>query len=165
MRSWERLPFTQWTDVQRTERFICLEPRSGYRMVLPENDGYTIHLSPDANDDVLGLALFDALDRSRFIWPDDEPEFFEWQRYVKCDRDWEKEIMQRYRYKTKRDLHKTMNWCRVERSQGKLSFKPHKRDKPGFWTGLPAEKTIIVPANQDTTAFGAALRTALDYCE
>ncbi len=165
MRSWERLPFTQWADIQRTERFICVEPRSGYSMILPENDGYTIHLPHDASDEALGRALLEALDRSRFIWPADEPEFFEWQRYVKCDRHWEKETMRRYSYKTRRDLYKNMNWCRAERSEGKLSIKPHRRDQPGLWTDVPPEKIVVVPASQNVATLGAALRLALSRCE
>ena len=61
MRSWERLPFTQWADIQRTNRFIGVEPRSGYRTVLPNNDDYTIHLPSEANDEELGRALLEAL--------------------------------------------------------------------------------------------------------
>jgi hypothetical protein len=82
MKSVERLPFAQWADVKRTERFICVEPLSGYRMIQREDEGYVIYLPPDATDDALGQALLEALDKSRFIWPRDEPEFFEADRYM-----------------------------------------------------------------------------------
>jgi hypothetical protein len=78
MNARERLPFTQWADTNRTDRFICVRPKSGYRMVQPEDDGYVIYLPPDATDQTLGRALLKALDPSRFIWPCDEPEFFKW---------------------------------------------------------------------------------------
>ena len=78
MKPTDRLPFTQWADVNRTDRFICVRPKSGYSMIQPEDDGYVIYLPPDATDQTLGRALLKALDPSRFIWPCDEPEFFKW---------------------------------------------------------------------------------------
>jgi hypothetical protein len=50
MTSKERLPFTQWADIHRTEKFISVEPLSGYRQALREDEGYVIYLPPDASD-------------------------------------------------------------------------------------------------------------------
>jgi hypothetical protein len=50
MTSTERLPFTQWADIHRTEKFISVEPLSGYRQALREDEGYVIYLPPDASD-------------------------------------------------------------------------------------------------------------------
>ena len=66
--------------------------------------------------------------------------------------------MRRYDYKTKRDAYKNTDWCRAKRSEGKISMTPHKRDKPEYFTGLPAEKTVIIPETRDAAAAGAALR-------
>jgi contact-dependent growth inhibition (CDI) system CdiI-like immunity protein len=165
MKSKERLPFAQWAEIHRTDRFISVEPLSGYSMVQREDDAYVIYLAPNAADDALGRALLEALGRSRFIWPRDEREFFEWPRYMRCYRNWQKDFMRRYGYKTKRDAYRNMDWCRVERSEGKISIQPHKRDKPEYWTDLPADRTVVIPATTDAAAAGAALRLALDRCE
>lgn len=165
MSSTERLPFRQWADVHRTERFISIQPKSGYRRALPENEGYVIYLAGDASDDLLGRSLLEALDRSRFIWPADEPEFFEWQRFTRCSRTWQQDFMQRYGYKTKRDAYKNMDWCRAERSEGKISIQPHERDKPEFFRDLQADRTVDIPETRDAATAGAALRLALDRCE
>jgi len=158
MKPTEVLPFRQCSDISRTERFICVQPLSGYRMIQPEDDGYAIYLAPDASDDALGRALLEALDWSRFIPPPDEPELFKWERYVQCHRNWQRDFMRRYDYKTKRDAYKNTDWCRAKRSEGKISMTPHKRDKPEYFTGLPAEKTVIIPETRDAAAAGAALR-------
>jgi hypothetical protein len=158
------LPFTQWADVSRTERFICVESLSGYRIIQPEDDGYVLYLTPDANQDTLGRAVLDALGRSRFIFPPD-PAFSEAERYMKCYHDWQKDFMQRYGYKTKRDAYRNMDWCRVKRSEGKISIQPHQRDKPEYFRDLPAERTVVLPATDDAETIGAALRLALDRCE
>jgi hypothetical protein len=165
MRSSEAFPFRQCADIHQTERFISVEPLSGYRMIQREDDGYIAYLLPGASNDALGRALLEALDRSRFIWPPDEPEFFEWQRYMQCYRNWQKDFMRRYGYKTKREAYKNMNWCRAKRSEEKISFEPHKREKPEYWSDLPDDMTVVVPATTDAAAVGAALRLALDRCE
>jgi len=165
MSSTERLPFTQWADIHRTERFISIQPKSGYRRALPEDELYVIYLPPDAGDDVLGRAVLEALDRSRFIWPADEPEFFEWQRFTQCSRNWQEDFMKRYGYKTKRDGYGNMDWCRAERSEAKISIRPHKRDKPEYFRDLPADRTITIPETRNAAAAGAAVRVALDRCE
>ena len=42
MKPTEVLPFRQCSDISRKERFICVQPLSGYRMIQPEDDGYAI---------------------------------------------------------------------------------------------------------------------------
>lgn len=158
------LPFTQWADVHRTPRFISVEPLSGYRIIQREDDGYVIYLEPNASDEALGRALLEVLTRSRYIFPPD-PAFSEAERYVQCYHNWQKDFMTRYGYKTKRDAYKNMDWCRVKRSEGKISIKPHQRDKPEYFFDLPPEKSVVIPATDDAVAVGAALRLALDRCE
>lgn len=135
-------------------------------MVVREDEGYIIYLPPDADDDALGAALLKALDKSRFILPDDDPALLKVERYRQCDRNWEKDFMRRYGYKTKRDAYKNMNWCRVKRCEGKVTIQPHhRRDKPGEWRWLPPEQHIVISETRDVAVVGAALRLALDRCE
>lgn len=164
MKSSERLPFTQWAEIARTERFTSIEPLSGYRIIQREDEGYVIYLPPDASDEMLGRALLEALDKSRFIWPPD-PEFSEAERYLRLHRNWQKDFMQRYGYKTKRDAYRNLDWCRAKRSEGNISIRPHKRDKPEYFSDLPPERDVVIPETQDAAAAGAALRLALDRCE
>jgi hypothetical protein len=165
MNSTKPVPFTQWAEVHRTERFVSLEPLSGYLMACRDDELCVTYLPPDATDDALGQALLEMLGRSRFIWPPDEPGFYKWQRYVGCYRNWQKDFMERYGYKNVRDAYKNLDWCRVARSEGKISIEPHKRDRPEYFRDLPPEKTVVIPATSDPGAIGAAMRLALDRCE
>jgi hypothetical protein len=124
-----------------------------------------IYLAPDATDEKLGRALLECLDKSRFIWPPDEPQFFDADRIMRCYRNQQKDFMCRYGCKTKRDAYKNMDWCRAKRSEGKISVQPHKRDKPEYWRDLPPDSNVVIPATTDAAAAGAALRLALDRCE
>jgi hypothetical protein len=134
-------------------------------MVQPEDENHAVYLPPDATEEALGQALLEALDKSRFIWPPDEPEFLKSERYMRLYRERQSDFMHRYGYKTKRDAYKNMDWCRTERSEGKISIQPHKRDKPEYFTNLPAERTVVIPETRDAVTAGAALRLALDRCE
>jgi hypothetical protein len=138
---------------------------SGYSMIQPEDDSYVIYLPPGAGDATLGRVLLEALDRSRFIWPRDEPEFFKWQRYEQCYENWQKDFMRRYGYKTKREAYKNMDWCRAKRSEGKIWIRPHQRDKPEYFRILPAHRTVVILETRDAATAGAALRVALNRCE
>ncbi len=165
MTSTDRLPFAQWADIHRTDRFLSVEPLSGYGRTLREDEGYVIYLARDTADEELGRALFECLDKSRFIWPPDEPQFFKWPRYMQLYRNWQQDVMRRYGYKTKRDAYRAMDWCRAKRSEGKISIQPHERDKPEYRRDLPPDKTVVIAATTDAAAAGAALRLALDRCE
>ncbi|MFZ1964846.1 MAG: contact-dependent growth inhibition system immunity protein [Roseiarcus sp.] len=165
MTSTDRLPFAQWADINRTDRGISVEPLSGYRIIQRDDEGYVIYLAPDATDEELGRALLECLEKSRFIWPPDESQFFEWPRYTQLYRNWQQDFMRRYGYKTKREAYKNMDWCRAERSEGKISIQPHKRLKTEQWKWLSPDSNVVIPATTDAAAAGAALRLALDRCE
>ena len=165
MRPSKLLPFTQWADISRTNKFVCAEPMSGYRMIQPDDNNHVTYLPPDATDEALGRALLEALGKSRFIWPPDEPEFFKWERYMARRREREEDFIRRYHYKTRRELYKTMNWCRAKRSEGTISIVPHDRDaKPGNWKWLAPDMTVVIPATTVAIEAGAALKLALDRC-
>jgi hypothetical protein len=162
----ERLPFAQWADIHRTDRFISVEPLSGYRRSLREDEGYVVYLAPDTSNELLGQALFDGFSKSRFIWPPDEREFFKAERYMQALSKWQEDFMRRYGYKTKRDAYKNMSWCKAKRSEGAISIQPHRRDdKPEYWVWLPPSENVVIPVTNDPAVAGAALRLALDRCE
>jgi contact-dependent growth inhibition (CDI) system CdiI-like immunity protein len=165
MSSTERVPFTQWADDHRTERLFSIEPLSGYRTAYREDEGHVIYLPPDASDDALGQALLEALDRSRFIWPGDEPDFFKPERYRQRYRSWQRDFMRRYAYRNKHEAYKNMDWCRAKRSEGRISIARRMRDRPEYFRNLPVDRTIAIPETWDGATAGAVLRLALDRCE
>jgi hypothetical protein len=164
MRSWEPVPFRQCADIHQTDRFTSVESLSGYRNFYREDNCSAEYLDPVAGDDRLALAVLEALEKSRFISPTDDRNFFKSERYVRCYRDWQIDFMRRYRYKTKREAYENLKWCRVERSEGRISMRPHQRDKPQYFLDLP-KQIVVLAATRDTAVLGAALRLALDRCK
>ena len=160
------VPFAQWAAIHATEKFLLINPMSGYRRQLPEDEPHSVYLEPDAVDTTLGDAVLEALNISRFIHPHTERAFFKMDRILAADKRWHQDFMRRYGYKTKRDAYKTMRYCFAERSEGNISIQPHKRDvKPALWWDLPADKTVVIPETDDPNIIGAATRLALSHCE
>jgi hypothetical protein len=123
------------------------------------------YLEPAAGDERIACAVLRALEKSRFVWPPDEPDLFNADRYLKCYRDWQKDFMRRYGYRTKSEAYKSLKWCLVTRSEGKISIQPHQRDKPQYFRDMPEDQTVIIATVADITALSAALKLALDRCK
>jgi len=159
------VPFRQWATINLTEKFIAVIPLSGYRRHLPEDENRAIYLEPDATETALGQAVLETLDRSRFIHPREDRQFYEMDRILTADKRWQADFMKRYRYKTKHDAYKKMHYCLAEWREGWILIKPHKRDpKPRLWWDLPEEKTVVIPATNDPAIVGAAVSLALSHC-
>ena len=165
MKLCKRIPRIQWASIHQSEKFISVEPLSGSRRGLPEDESYVIYLEPCATDEALGGALLEALNRSRFVDPTKERGFFKGDRVARADERWHQDFMTRYGYETKRQAYKNMRYCRAKRCEGKISIEPHRRDKPQYWWDLPADRTVVIPATTDPIAAGAALKLALSRCE
>jgi hypothetical protein len=159
MRSTKIKPFTQWADIGKTERFIRIVPLSGYRLVQHEYEAYPIYLEPHASDEALGRALLDTLERSRFIPP--RPMFAEAEKYMRYY--WQRDFARRY--KAEREEYKSMDWCRVKRSGGRIEIHPHWRDMPEYSLDQPPEKTVVIPAIANAEGVGAAARLTLNSCK
>jgi hypothetical protein len=165
MKSNNDVPFTQWAAIYQSEKFISVEPLSGYRRHLREDAGYRIYLEPSATEEALGRTLLEVLNRSRFIDPRKERGFFKADRIMKADDHWHQDFMTRFGYKTKSQAYKNMSYCLAKRCEGKISIEPHRRDKPQYWWDLPADRTVVIPAKVDAAVAGAALKLALSHCE
>jgi hypothetical protein len=126
-----------------------------------EDEPYRVYLDTDATNELLGRTLLTALHKSRYV---DSTEFFDPNRATRVYESWEKDVMQRYGFKSKRDANKSMDWCRGEMFDGKITIEPHRRGSPG-WRRLPPEKKVVIPATDDAEAVDVDLRLALDRCE
>jgi hypothetical protein len=159
------VPFTQQAAIHRTEKFTSVESLSGYRRFLQEDKGYRVYLEPDPTVEALGRAVLEALDKSRFLDPDKNDEFFDANRITATYKKWHLEFMTRYGYKNKREAYKNMLYCYASRCNGKISIRPFRRDKPEYWVELPAERAVVMSTTKDPLVVGEALNLALSRCE
>jgi CDI immunity protein len=158
--------FRKTATIHRSTKFISVEALSGVPGLMYQEDRpYRIYLDPDAANELIGRTLLTALEKSRFV-DNAEPQFFDPDRATRVWENWEKDVMQRYGFKSKRDAYKSMDWCQGHMFDGKITIEPHRRGSPGSgWRSLPPEKTVVIPATDEAEAVGAAVRLALSRCE
>jgi CDI immunity protein len=159
------ITFRKTAEIYRSAKFISVETLSGVPgLMYREDEPYRVYLDSDAASELIGRTLLAALDKSRFV-DNTEPQFFDPDRATRVYENWEKDVMQRYRFKSKRDAYKTMDWCEGQMFDGKIRIEPHRRGSPGSWRSLPPEQRVVIPATGDADAVGAAVRLALERCE
>lgn len=158
--------FRRTAAIYRSAKFISIETLSGAPgLIYREDEPYRIYLTPDAANELLGHTLLTAFVKSRFV-DNSESEFFDPDRATRVYENWEKDVMQRYGFKSRCDANESMDWCGAQIFDGKIKIEPHRHRSPGSgWRNLPPEKTVIVLVTDDAEAVGAAVRLALSRCE
>jgi hypothetical protein len=158
-------PPRSWrASVHRNDKFILIATVSGYRSSILDYQGVAHHLDLKASDEQLGQALADAMQYSRFVLPEEDPELYDYERLRERYSSWWKGLMRRYRYTSRRNLLKDMMYCLSERVGGEISFRPFRHAATQEWHGLPDESTVRVSAKSSAGEIGAVLRLALDRC-
>jgi hypothetical protein len=168
-----------WAVALFNNDFIFVETYSGYRGGTDADPkGKAIFLAPDVNDETLGVAVLDAMTHSRFVlyapregstYPP-EIEFdteigvykLSAERYLQ----WVKDVMARYRYKTRRKLFQDMKNCSIERKSGVITIMPSEHQKLEQWGRDTVDQfeNVVIPDNSTAAEIGAALRLAFSRC-
>ena len=167
-----------WAAAQINKDFISVETYSGYRSTQADPKGVEHFLSPDVDDNELGLAVLDALAHSRFVLPEPrkdvwihpeatfDMELYDLDLHLQRYDQWVASILKRYGYKTKRALFKDMKKCSIEKQNDLITISPSHHDKLEGWSGDGFTKTDneVIPANSSPAEVGAALRLVFSRC-
>lgn len=149
----------------RNREFICIETYSGRGLLRSDPEGSNHIFATDVDDAMLGTALWDALDNSRFLSTDEAKQFLDRDRVKQDFENWVQDMITRYSYKNRRDLFKDMASCNVKLVGDLISIGPTSHPKLEAWEGLRADKSVIVSANSTAAEVGAALRLGFTRCE
>ncbi|MCA6218982.1 contact-dependent growth inhibition system immunity protein [Photorhabdus antumapuensis] len=146
--------------------FYCIETFSGYRMLSADPQGSYYLLSPDIDDEQLGMAVLDALFKSRLIPLEEIDDFFEPEKYDEQYKEWIDELIKTYGYRSKRQLFKRMRDCGIQLLDGNITIRPTGHEKLELWTGkgIVESDYVIIPADSSPEEVGAALRLAFSRC-
>lgn len=112
----------------------------------------------------MGIALLNALSRSRFLLPKDDPELFDFEKVEERYDAWIRELLQLYGYTSKRRALQDLMLCCVKREADEIAIEPTQHTKLEEWEGLGPDDTVRVPAVSPPVAIGSAVRKALDRC-
>ncbi|MDU0459861.1 MAG: contact-dependent growth inhibition system immunity protein [Geobacteraceae bacterium] len=150
--------------VHATKEFINIYTYSGYRLHIADPTCEEHFLPIDVSDELLGSILKEALSKSRFLSLDDARALAEHgkDRYV----DWEKTVMERYAYKSKRAMYKNMKYCSISNSDGLLTIYPTRHEKLQSWCVDKSDgiENVIIPIDSTNAEIGDALRLAISRC-
>jgi hypothetical protein len=168
-----------WAGAKYNGDFYCVETLSGYRgSCTLDPKGKQHLLPPEVSDEILGLAVRDALAHSRFVlperrtdvWQHPDVEFdLELDDYKKTAERyaaWIKNLMEHYGYKTKRALFKDMESCTIVSRSGLLTIQPSRHQKLEQWGREKTDQIedVTIPADSAPAEIGAALRLAFRRC-
>ncbi|AKH64676.1 MULTISPECIES: contact-dependent growth inhibition system immunity protein [Photorhabdus] len=144
--------------------FYSVKTYSGYRLLRADPQGHEHILSPDVNDSQLGNAVLDSLYKSRLIDPDDD--FFDNERAGERYKEWIKQVMEIYNYRSKRQLFKKMKSCNICLLDSVITITPSGHEKLELWTGkgIVEADYVVIPADSSPEEIGAALRLAFSRC-
>ena len=173
-----QLSKASWAQVHFNADFVCIETASGYRSDRIDPKGARHLLSPEVSDEDFGVALLDAMARSRFvlgepregIWihPDTEfdMDFYDPKKTEARYEDWQRSLMNRYGYKSKKALFKGMKNCLVERRDALIKLTPMHHESLEGWGRTKGDgiENVEIAADSTPAEVGAALRLALGRC-
>lgn len=156
----------KWAAAKLNQDFFCIETYSGYRSYGRDPEGAQHLLDLNANDEAIGFALQDALAKSRFLTLEQVDDFFDYQKNQPQYEAWVQALMQRYGYKTKRALFKSMMSCSIELMDEVITIRPSHHDKLEGWGREDGDgiEDVVIPANSSYEEIGAALRLAFSRC-
>jgi len=168
----------RWAFALWNGDFYILETYSGYRGANRRDPNGAQHfLAPNENDEVLGLALLDALAKSRWVlatprvgsvYPEGvefDSDLYDYKKTGEHYAIWVKTVMDRYAYKTKKALFESMMSCGVEEKEGVITIRPSHHVKLEAWGGKEeGVEDVVIPSDSTPAEIGAALRLAFSRC-
>ena len=153
--------------VYKNERFYSIQTYSGYGLMCGDFRAKEHVLLADASDQALGHAIWDALSQSRIVQPKDDPELWDNDLAKQRVQVWNKQMMQRFGYKTRGAMFRHLKNCGISLRDGMIQIRPSKRERSGnlySGTGLGGADYVYIPETSTEAEIGASLRLALSRC-
>ena len=149
-----------WASAFQNQDMIWISTDSGHGACAYDPQGKETELELDADDNALGVAVKEALGRSRFLSLDEAREFLDYRRVEQRYGDWVNSIIERHGYKNKAVLFRRMKCCDITLSNGMIKISPTIHEELESWgrnknDGL---EDVIIPAEAPVERIGAALR-------
>ena len=155
-----------WAESFSNGDFISVETYSGRGMTGRDPEGSQHLLEPDANDEALGIALLDAMARSRFLTLEENRTFFDHDVGTRRHSEWVDVLLRRYGYKTTRSLFENMMRCSCRTQDNQIIIRPTHHQQLEGWGRERGDgiEDVVIPGDCSPTAVGAGLRLAFSRC-
>jgi hypothetical protein len=149
--------------------FLLIETYLVFGRAVKDYDVQDYYLSPNADDKSIGETVLLALSQSRTLTSRSEKgiEYFDWYGVGKQkNEEWEKSVMKKYGYKTKRAMFEDMKSCDIELENGIITIGPSNHEKLKGWSGngLTKDDYVVLPLDSSLEEIGAGLKLAFSRC-
>ncbi|MDR2341603.1 MAG: CdiI family contact-dependent growth inhibition immunity protein [Campylobacteraceae bacterium] len=143
--------------------FLLIETMSGLGLAKKDYDVPNQILSIDADNKSIGESILLALSKSRTITREEYASFFNLETNKKQYEEWEKNLMQKFGYKTKKALYRKMNNCWIRLKNGTIEISPSNHEKLKGWSGI-RNADVILSLDNSSEEIGVGLRLAFSRC-
>jgi hypothetical protein len=151
-------------DACINNEFLLVETMSKHGLLCKDFTIPDVLLSPNADNKDIGENILLSLSKSRAISKEEYLAFFNLEVTKKQIEDWEKNLMQKFGYKTKRALYRKMNRCGIYLKNGTITISPSNHEKLKAWSGIRNAENVILSLNNSPEEIGAGLRLAFGRC-
>ena len=150
----------------QNQDFTWVYTDSGRGLVAYDPQGKDVILGLDADDNALGVAVWEALASSRFLSPKEAMKFLDYRARGDEYKKRVKSLMCMHGYKNKSAMFKNMKACSITLSQGTIEIRPMIHKGLDVWgrTKNDGIENVLIPANSPANEIGAALRLAFSRC-
>lgn len=151
-------------SVLLTDKFIQISSYSGHSLMREDPEQTLNFLSPEVNNELIGLAVLDSLSNSRFIEAGELPKFRKLFDEYRITSD--AKIAEKYGYRRTSDIYTKAASCDVERKNNVIIIQPlhHKRGDHWEETRRGDVDHVTIPANSSPENIGKAAWLALSRC-
>ena len=156
--------FNKASDVKFTKDFISISASSRGGLWFFEYRFTPIILEVDCGNEALGQAVFEALKHSRKMPLEEWDELFRSGFLKSKSIEYSNYLMERFNYKNKRQLYKTMKTVHVESTENHLEILPTHQDRLGGFCGIEGIEPITTPTDIDAELLGMKMREAYKLC-
>lgn len=157
-----------WASVYYTKEFLCIDTYSGLGRVGRDPVYPSRLLSPDAEDELVGEQILQALSDSRTLNVLEERiVFFDLKECKKHYAAWIAMLTEKYGYKSKKALFKDMKNCGIHLVNGVIAISPTRHEKLEAWGREKGDgiEDVILSTDSYPAEIGAGLRLALSRCK
>jgi len=116
------------------------------------------------DDETLGWAVEEALEKSRYVFPTDDDEFSTSEKREKYYFDLAETIRVRFSYKSIRSLFKGDKFCYITSLDGILTIAPYRRERLHVHEQLAEDQFVVVSELATPARLGSQVRLAISRC-
>ncbi|WP_456311304.1 contact-dependent growth inhibition system immunity protein [Serratia proteamaculans] len=157
-----------WASVYYTKEFLCIDTYSGLGRVARDSVFPSRLLPPDAEDELVGAQILQALSNSRTLNAlEERVAFFDLEKGKEKYAAWIAILMEKYGYKSKKALFKDMKNCGIHLVKNVITISPTRHEKLEAWGRTKGDgiEDVTLSTDSSPAEIGAGLRLALSRCK